>query len=241
MKINLGRIAALSLLTLVACKKEPNPAEIHLTKANDLFRAQSYAEAGAEYDQALQLDPKQDLKIWEKAAFSYMKGGNADKAADILMKTTEIKKDAEYKLETLKNIAGIYHQAGNLEKADHWFSEVMKLDPKDEQSLGWLAEFSSIRGGARNNVGPVKPEHLEKAVERYDQLIALNPTAPGPYINKRIALGRLIGALGEQKNAPGLSADDAQKLQARIDGFKTALEATNKQLGEVNKAARAGK
>lgn len=251
----LALVAVVSLSGAVACgKKEPTPAELKLAKANELFKAADYAAAGPEFEAALKLDPKQDVKIWEKGAFAYLKAGNLDKAAELLLGTLDPKAGTERKLETYRNLAGMYLGASAHDKAEQYFGEVMKLDPKDEQSLSWMAEIASIRGGARANKGPVRTDQLDLALARYDQVSALNPNLPAPYINQRIAIGRYLGHLAEQKAAAEQDAREskdkqkkeamlaaAQKFQGRIDELKGKLEETNKKLGAANKAARASR
>lgn len=251
----LSLVAAVSMSGGLACgKKEPTPAELKLAKANELFRAADYTAAGPEFEASLKLDPKQDVKIWEKGAFAYLKAGNLDKASELLIGTLDAKASTERKLETYRNLAGMYLGASSHDKAEHYFGEVMKLDPKDEQSLSWMAEIASIRGGARANKGPVKTEQLDLALARYDQVSAINPNLPAPYINQRIAISRYLGHLVEQKataEQDARAAKDkqqkealqasAQKFQARIDELRGKLDDTNKKLGAANKAARAAR
>jgi tetratricopeptide (TPR) repeat protein len=235
-------VALLALpLALLACKSEPTPAEQHLNKANELYRSQDYKGAAAEFEQSLTLDPKQDIKIWEKGAFSYMKAGDNDKAAGLLLKSVGATNDAAKKAETYRNVAGMYLQAGVHDKADQYFGEALKLEPKDDQSLQWRAEIASILGGARKNDGPVNTDQLDLAIKRYDELIALTPAATAPYINKRIAISRYLAYLTQQKALFDKDPAQQQKLQARFDDLKANLDATTKKLGEVNKAARAGR
>ena len=253
----LAAVALISLANAGCGKKEPTPAELRLAKGDELFRKADYAGAAAEYDESLKADPTQDVKIWEKGAFSYLKSGNLDKAEGLLLKTLGDKASNEKKLERYKDLAGMYQQAGRLDKAEEYYGEVMKLDPKDDASLSWMAEIASIRGGARANKGPVKTDQLDLALARYDKVIAINPMAPAAYINQRIALARYIGYLGEQKQVAEADAADkkkkkdaasaaalqasAAKLQERMDELRVRLEATNKALGAANKAARAAK
>src|SRR5690606_29925515 len=130
-----------------------------------------------------------------------------------------------------------------------------QLDPKDAQSLGWLAFISSSRGGAQSQAATADPEQLKIALERYDALIALEPGKADAYVNKRIVLVKYIDFLSRQKRSI-LADAEAQKAdkeayasaqeqavdtQARIDELKGLLEATTAKLGEVNKAAKAAK
>jgi len=236
---NIALLIAAASLCAPACQKPPTEAEIHLAKGNELFAKSDFAGAGAALEQSLKLQPQQDVKVWEKAAFSYMKAGNTDKAAELLVKASE-NGPKEKKLEALRNVAGMYLQAQQGDKAEQYFLEVMKLDPKDDQSLSWLAEIASIRGGARDMKAQALTPALEVAMGRYDQVIALTPKAPGPYVNKRIALIKYINHLIQQRDAMK-NKKEVQILQAKIDQLKATLDETTRQLSEISKAAKAAK
>ena len=243
-----------SLSGLAGCKKEEaSPAEPQLMKARDLYAKSEFAGAAQRYDEALKLDPKLDISVWEKTAFSYSKAGNFDRAGELLIKTLDFRAPGA-RADTYRNAAGMYLQGLNHEKAEQYFGEALKLDPNDEASLAWMAEIASIRGGARRNTGAVFPEHLETAVARYDQLIALHPAVPAPYISKRIALIRQVNYYAEQKvlaertakqekskPAAAAATEAAKKAEARMEELKAKFLETNKKLGEVQKAARAAK
>ena len=230
-------VASLSATT--ACKKEPTQAELHFAKGSALFRAQDYSGCAAELEQSLGLDPQQDQTVWDKCSFCYMKANKLDKAGDTLLKVAQLRTKPDDKLVNFRNAAGMYLQGNLPEKAEPVFLEAMKLDPKDEASLAWLAEIASQRGGARRNDGVVKLDDLELALGRYDQLTTINPAAAGHYVNKRIVLGRLIGALDKQRAFA--DAPTQAKLVARIDELKARLDETNKKMAEVMKAAKAVK
>ena len=263
---NFSNARMLALVALVSAvgtgcakPKEPTQAELKIAKANSLFLAKDFAGAAAEYDEAFKTDPAPELKVLEWAAFANKSSGNVDRAAELLLKTiADPKTPADKKLERYKDLANIYREAGKLEKAEEYFGEVVKLDPKDDQSLSWMAEIASIRGGARAMKGPVKPEQLDLAMARYDKVVEVNPAAAqAAYINKRIALSRYIMYMGEQKQQAEQDAADKKKkkdaaaaaaleasaarFQERMDDLRARLEATNKALGAANKAARAAK
>jgi len=239
-------IRSLALLTFVAlcasaCFKEPTPAEAHRAKANELFKAQDYAGCATELEQSLTLDAAQDSKAWEKVAYCFLKAGKADKAGDWMVKYAAQKTKPEEKLETLRNAAGMYMQGALYDKAEPVFLEVMKLAPTDEGSLGWLAEISSQRGGARRNEGFVLVDQLEIAVQRYDQLLAMNPSQ-GNLANKRVALARMLVGLNQQKEKLD-KADKAgaEALAKKTEIAKAQFDETSKKLSEMLKAAKAAK
>ena len=229
-----------TLCAAAACKREPTQAELHLAKGNDLFRTQDYGGCASEIEQSLGLDPQQPQAIWDKCSFCYMKANKLDKAGDTLVKAAQVTVKAEDKLANFRNAAGMYMQGNLSAQAEKAFMEAVKVDPKDKDSLEWLAEMASQRGGARRNDGVIQMEDLEAALGRYDELTTLFPAAPGNYVNKRIVLGRIIGALiGKQKYAPEKDKEAQAKLAARIDELKAKLEETNKKMSEALKAAKA--
>lgn len=246
----------LSALLLAACTKEPEPFEAARIKAGDAFKKNEFAAAAADYAKSLELKADQDLVVYDRAAFSYMKANDYDRAAEFLEKSLPRRADAAAKGETLRNIATMYLQtAHDADKAEKWFAKALELDPKDEQALSWLAEISSQRGGARLQTAEAQPEHLKKALERYDAVIAVTPNKPDPYINKRIVFMKYLEFLDRQrlsiladaeankkdKEAFDSAQEQAKDTQARIDELKAQLDETTKKLGEINKAAKAAK
>jgi tetratricopeptide (TPR) repeat protein len=228
-----------SICTIAGCKNEPTPAEQHLLKGNDLYKSQDFAGAAAELDESLKLDPKQDQKVWEKCAFSYGKAGKTDEAVGILMRELPLLPTLPQKQENLRNAAGMYLQAGQGDKAEKVFGDAVKVDPKDEFSLGWMAEIASQRGGARKNDGGISVPDLEVALARYDQLLAINPNSMAYLVNKRIVLARMMKGLDDDKKSS--DKPTIAKLQARIDELKKLYDVTNEKMAEVGKALKAAK
>lgn len=242
---------AVVLVAASACQDEPfDTARI---KGSELLQKNDFKAAAVEYEKSLQLKPEQDAKVWDRAAFANMKAGDYDKAAAILEKSLDRRPDQAAKLETIRNIAGMYfQQANDLDNAERFFQKAVDLDPKDDQSLSWLAEISSKRGGARSQSAPADGTHLQKAIERYDAVIAVVPTRPDAYINKRIVLVKYIDHLTKQrlsiladaeaqkkdKEAYDSAMEQATDTEKRIAELKGLLDETSKKLGEVNKAAK---
>lgn len=247
------RLVVVAVLALAACKKDPTPSELAHAKGDELYAKDDYAGAAKAFDESIALDAKQPVKDYEKAAFSHMKAGNFDRSAELLLATLSQKTDAAGKIETYKNVAGMYMQsAGRPDKAEEFFQKAFELDPKDDQTLAWLAELSSQQGGARATKAEADPKHLDKALERYDALIALTPNVPAPYVNKRIVLLKYVEHLGrlkaeaeksaeenkDDKQVAGDFLDTAKKHQARAEELKLAYEDVSKKLGEVMKAQK---
>ena len=141
----------------------------------------------------------------------------------------------------MRNAAGMFMQGGLYDKAEPVFLEVMKLAPTDESTLGWLAEISSQRGGARRNEGFVNVGELEVAVQRYDQLLALNP-AQGNLANKRVALARMmVGLTQQQEKLDKKDKEGQEKLAKKMAEAKARLDDTSAKLTELLKASKAAK
>jgi len=184
-------LAGLAASGLLACKK-PDPAAEHRDKGDELLSKDEYEAAAAEYTLSLAADPKQD-KLWEKKAAVLLSAGKLDEAAESLLKLLDFATTPKDKAETYRKVANIYLQAKKPDDAEKYFLEALKVDPNDTDSLQWLGEIASTRGGARAAQLRANPVFLEKAVAYYDQAIAIDPAAPFPYVNKRIALFKYYG------------------------------------------------
>lgn len=248
------RIALTALVLLSACKGE-EPFDTARVKGSELLKKNDFAAAAVEYERSLELKPDQDAKVWDRAAFANMKAGNLDRAAEILEKSLDRRVGTAAKSETLRNIALMYKEQANLEGSEKYFQKAIALDPKDDQAVGWYAWIAASRGGAFQQAAPAQTEHLKIALERYDAVIALEPTRSAGYVNKRIVLTKYIEHLNKQK-AEILADADAQKAdkeafadlqeqaadtQARADELKALMDATSTKLGEVLKAEKAAK
>src|SRR5919197_2506418 len=197
---------------LPGCKDDP--AEAHRLKGNELFRKEQWAQAAQEYRLSLQADPNQE-KLWDRVALAHVRAGQTDQAAKALLETLRFKPDPQKKAEVYRNIAGMLLQGPKPVEAEQYFVEAAKLDPKDDSSLLWLAEMESHRGGARNMQAPPVREHLDKAITYYDQVIAAKPESLIAYVNKRIALLKLLNEEKKQKQT-----DDAVVAAFRKDPQK---------------------
>src|SRR5689334_7677585 len=117
-----------------------NPARTHRNKGIEAFKKEHWAEAADEWAQSIAANPNQH-ELYEKQAFAASKAGRLDEAAATLLKTTEFKTDPKDKLDVTRKIAAMYLQASKLDKAEQYFSELLKANPKDEASMTWLGEI----------------------------------------------------------------------------------------------------
>ncbi|MHA7631460.1 tetratricopeptide repeat protein [Corallococcus sp. M7] len=173
-----------------ADEKEEKAKE-HRVKGTNFLADKNYAEAVKEYEESLKIDPTQE-KVWEKKAFAHMQAGQTEQAAQAALKLVDFAKTPEEKADAYRNVAAMYAKNGPLDKAKQYFEECLKINPKDTDALGWIAEVHSQRGGARSMSAPAIPAELELALKTYDQVIAINPDLPNPYLNKRVVMFKYI-------------------------------------------------
>ncbi|MBN8467751.1 tetratricopeptide repeat protein [Corallococcus exiguus] len=173
-----------------ADEKEEKAKE-HRVKGTNFLADKNYAEAVKEYEESLKIDPNQE-KVWEKKAFAHMQAGQTEEAAQAALKLVDYAKTPAEKADVYRNVAAMYAKNGPLDKAKQYFEECLKINPKDTDAIGWIAEVHSQRGGARSMSAPAVPAELELALKTYDQVIAINPDLPNPYLNKRVVMFKYI-------------------------------------------------
>ncbi|MCE9670415.1 tetratricopeptide repeat protein [Myxococcus stipitatus] len=242
----------LSLGGVVACSEENDAAKQHRVKGTNHLAKKEYKEATAEYALSLQADPKQE-KVWEKKAFAHMELGETDKAAEAVLKILEMKTAPADKLETYVTLAGMYMKANDLEAAEKNFNEALKIDPKNEAALGWIAEIYAQRGGARSMAAPIVKDALEKSLGYYDQVIAINPNSPNSYLNKRVVMFRLMEYERQQKEMAESEAKEnakdaaivaeatarAAEHQKKLDDYQAQAQVMTQKFSEAQKAQKA--
>jgi len=216
-------LAGLAASGLLACKLLDRAGE-HREKGDELLAKDEYEAAAAEYTLSLNADPKQD-KLWEKKAGVLLNAGKTDQAAEALLKLLDFASSPKEKSEIYRKVANIYLGAKKPDEAEKYFLEALKVDPSDTDSLSWLGEIASTRGGARAAQMRAQPEHLAKAIAYYDQAIAIKPAEPIPYVNKRIALFKWFGH--EQR----LKQEAEQDLRA-ARGNRAKVEQAKGQIAE---------
>jgi tetratricopeptide (TPR) repeat protein len=241
--------------------------EYDLALAADPTQAKSWREKAqahelvGEYDKAaesllkyveLEKNPPEKLEdLYGKLAEWFGKAGQPAEAEKALLKIMETRPTPEAKAELYRTIADMYRVAGNLDAAEARFNEALKLNPKDEASLGWLAAIYSLRGGTQSATAPAVPEHLEKAISYLDQVIALNPDYPFTYINKRIVMAKYMQYEQQQQQAAEAEArtiknkaKSAEKMAEAAEHLKKAqdyqkqFEELTQKFSEAQKKAK---
>ncbi|MDC3957178.1 tetratricopeptide repeat protein [Polyangium jinanense] len=247
-------VGALALAGAPACEDGPKgPGAAHLKAGDEALAGGDFAKAAEEYGKSLEADPKQE-KVWEKKAYSYKQAGDMAKAEEAILKTLDFKPDAAAKAQVYANLAGVYMEKNDTANAEKNYAEAIKLNPNDDQSIAWMAEFAARRGGARDMKAPIVAAELKKAIESYDKVIALKPSDTAAYTNKRIAVGRLMEHERLQKEAATKEGEEAvaakdkakeddakaraDKHQAQMDEYKKQLDELGKKIGELMKAAK---
>jgi tetratricopeptide (TPR) repeat protein len=134
----------------------------------------------------------------------------------------------------LGSMANLSMQNAKIDLAEQLFNDVLKLDPKDESALGWLAEMYATRGGARSAAAPLVDEHLQKAMAYYDQVLAINPNSAFTYINKRVVLTKYLADVQQQFKVAELEMQENVKKKAKYAEAKAKAEAANTRLIELS-------
>ncbi len=235
------------------CKEEPpTPAKIHLQNGDKHRVAKEWKQAAEEYGKSLEADPTQD-KVWETKAYCHQQDGDMDATAATLVKMAESKKDPVEKAKLMRTVANLWMQKGDMKNAEASFLEAVKLLPTDDESLSWLGEIHSQRGGARDGKAPAVPDELDKALALYEKVAGLKPDAPAAYINQRVALTKLVGyqkkikdeaeaeatAAGKDKDKAAAATTRADAAKAKMEELQKRMETVTAKLIEANKKAAA--
>jgi tetratricopeptide (TPR) repeat protein len=127
------------MLTLGGCKRLA--ARDHLNKGVEAFKSAHYEEAIGHFQQATQLDPSLPMAktyLATALAQNVVPGvtskenlANADHAIGLFQEV--IDKDPS-DVNSAKQIAAIYFQLNNFDKAKEWQKKVLSVDPKDAEA-----------------------------------------------------------------------------------------------------------
>ena len=241
-------------LALTACSKAEDPAAVHRALGNEYARKAEWASAAKEYGLALQANPG-DRKVAELKANAHLRLGQLHEAAESLTQPVAYLSNPAEKADCYRLVAGMYVDQKQFEDAEKAFLEALKFDPRDENSLGWLGEIASARGGARSMTDPPDGVWLTKAMAYYDKVISVNPENLFAYVNKRIALTKYV-LLEEQERQlaeklvqlerkdPTKTAAAQARLsesKARLDGYNKELEGLSSKIKELVAAQKAKK
>lgn len=220
-------LTALIVTSFTACDKlkiTNLKANKHFKTANKFYSEEKFKRAIAEYEAALQLNPKL------KAAFYYLgssyimvykPGDDSEKNKEYGVKATEylqkaLEMDPENK-DIIQALGDINDKMRNFELAEKYYLQVQKFTPNDPISYYNLAGFYS------NNA------KYDKAIEMYEQRIALNPSDPEGYLylagffqdkrkwddaikNHEIRIGKISESKMEEKAKTELLADAYYRL-----------------------------
>ena len=245
-------LATTSLALLVVGCRE-SEADTHHRAAIKAYDLGDFATAAAEYDKVYELNKSLDERVQKKGAQAWAKAKEFARSAAIFERLANTKQGKE-RADLYREIAAMYMgAAGDFDAAEAWYKKALELEPKDDRIVSWLAELSAIRGGARSQTAEVKPEHLELALTRYDEAIALNPTQLSNYINKRIIFVRFVDYYQKQhtqaladveankrdKKVREQFQEDAARYEKAALAYRQKLEENNAKIGELAKAAHA--
>jgi tetratricopeptide (TPR) repeat protein len=241
-------LGALAALVTNGCK--PDVAEQHREKANELANQSQWRQAAEEYGLSLQADPKQG-ELWEQKAYAHLQVKEFDQVEAAMLKLADFRTEPPKKAAVYRNIGGMWVQQGMNDKAEPFFLKAAQIDPKDDQTLSWLAEIYAQRGGARSSSMAAKPEALDKTLEYLDKVVALKPAESAGFVNKRIALMKYMEyeqlqkaaaekEAAQEKDAAKLSElkTRAEQAQAQLDKMKKQFDEVNQKIGEIAKAGQ---
>ena len=152
-------------------------ANKHFKSGNKFYTEEKYKKAIAEYEAALQLNPNL------KAAFYYLgssyimvykPGDDSEKNKEFGIKATEnlqkaLELDPENK-NIIQALGDINDKMRNFELAEKYYLQVQKFTPNDP------ASYYNLAGFYNNNA------KYDKAIEMYEQRIALDPANPEGYL-----------------------------------------------------------
>jgi len=229
-----GSLVLVVLLLLLAlsaavtgCKGRQDLGARDRRQGDTLLQAGQYGEAAEQYRLATEAAPE-DPRLWERRAYALMQAGQMDEAAEALLQTQALATDDVRRAETLRNVAFVYLRSATPEKAERYFQEALALVPGDTESLMWLGEMASQRGGARSREAEAAAEHLERAIGYYDRVLSLEPDSLLATVNKRVAVLKLIRFHEQQRQA-------AERVLAVVSKASTR-EATRERAARDAKA-----
>lgn len=249
--LGLGLLLLLALTGAVSgCKGRQNLGTRERAQGDTLLQAGQFEEAAEHYRLALEANPD-DPKLWERRAYALMQTGKVDEAAEALLRTHALATDVAHKAETLRNVAFVYLRSTTPEKAERYFLEAVQLKPDDTESLMWLGELASQRGGARSTEAEAIAEHLEKAISYYDRVLSQQPESLLATVNKRIAVLKLIRFHEQQQQAAervlavvrkASTRKETRERAARYDQALAELQSDSTQLRDrIKELRRQGK
>jgi len=152
-------------------------ANKHFKLANKYFGEEKYKKAIAEYEAALKLNPNLNAAFYYLGSsyVSIYKPGDeseknkefGNKASEYLQKALELSPDNK---DIIQSLGDINDKMRNFELAEKYYLQIQKFTPNDPASYYNLAGFYNNNG------------KYDKAIEMYENRIALNPSDPEGYL-----------------------------------------------------------
>ncbi len=194
--------------------------------AYDYAEAGDYQKAIANYDEAIRLDPKDDLNYSARGVL-YAFLGQYERAIQDYDEAIRI--DPQY-AEDYNNRGVAYNHLGLSERAIQDFDEAIRLDPKDA-----IPYYN--RGNAYLNLG-----QYERAIQDFDEAILLDPQYEDAYYNRGVAyaiLGQYERAIQDFDEAIRLDPLDADTYYLRGLVYEELGKSTEAEL-DIAKAKELG-
>lgn len=121
--------------------RRPDLAEAHYNLALLYKRDKRYLEAVEQYNEAVRLDIDQVEEVYSNLGVLYSELRQADKARQMYERALEV--DATY-VPALFNLAGLFEEAGERQRAIEIYHEILSIDPKHWDSLSRLAYLTKL-------------------------------------------------------------------------------------------------
>jgi tetratricopeptide (TPR) repeat protein len=151
-------------------------ANYHLKRANELYRDEQYKKATAEYEAALELNPKLEFiykylgtcysQIYRPMKESETNKAYGEKAVENLKMAMELEPDNE---KIIVALGDIFDKMGNMEEAEQYYLKIKEKSADNPKTYYTLANFYQKNGKA------------DEAEQMYLQRIELNPEDPDGY------------------------------------------------------------
>lgn len=208
-------LISLLVVLLVACGGAEDRKTAYMNKGRDLFTAGNYEKARLEFQNVLQIDPKdlearfalaetlEKLENWQGAARQYLAilGEKDDHRGALLHMgrlyllsgaddkarehAEKILASAPDDVEGMMLLAGVTARAGDREEARRLAERVLEIDPNNAEGASLLASLLLVEGRVDDSIAM-----LERAIEAHPEEMAL-----------RVNLARVFARAGRPDQA----------------------------------------
>jgi len=247
-----GRLTDVIYFAKELVNKYPNSSEAYVVLGNAYTGVQDFDSAISQYNKALEINSEQYLAWWGLASHQVMRGGNLLLPEERQIKSLALKY-SKGMVKTRPKAAFSYQIRANVERQ---YSDFKAATPLYQKMVDVAEETGSTLKGSAYNVfahNYLFSGDAEKAIENYDQAIALAKT-PIAIVNVTFyklnsylfqndyegAL-RLAQELDNDLNTLGFSEVSLNQQKARVEFMRFLAYAHNQQKEEAYSALNARK